>query len=59
MMTWTLYLLLVLPTGEYGATAYKEFTQKGDCERAAASITASPPPEVKRIIAVCKEKINV
>jgi hypothetical protein len=59
MMTWTLYLLLVLPTGEYGVTAYKEFTQKGNCQRAAASITANPPPEVQRIVAVCKEKINV
>lgn len=59
MMTWTLYLLLVLPTGEYGVTAYKEFTQKVSCERAAASISANPPPSVKRIIAVCKEKIDV
>lgn len=59
MMTWTLYLLLVLPTGEYGVTTYKEFTQQGNCEEAAAVISANPPPGVARIIAVCKELIDV
>ena len=59
MMTWTLWLLLILPDGSFGTMKVKTFTNPATCEKAGAIIAANPPPSIKGIVAVCKETIDV
>ena len=60
MMTWTLYLLLALPSGEWGFVKHKTFTSELECKRAEQFVVSVPQPESMRLAAtVCKKRIDV
>jgi len=60
MMTWTLYLLLVLPSGDWGYMEHSKHTTAASCFMAEQFVVSVPPPESMRLVAtVCKERIDV
>ena len=62
MMTWTLYLLLALPSGEWGFVNVLCFTSPHSPEgkRAEQFVVSVPQPASMRLAAtVCKESIDV
>ena len=60
MMTWTLYLLLALPSGEWGFVKHKTFTSELECKRAEQFVVSVPRPESMKLVGtVCKKRIDV
>ena len=59
MNTFTLWLFLVLDTGQFSVMKGLTFTTEADCERAAMRIVAAEPAGVTRIAAVCKASTDV
>jgi hypothetical protein len=56
MATYTLWLFLVLDTGQFSVMKSLTFTKERSCEHAAMRIVKSEPTGVKRIAAICKKK---
>lgn len=59
MMTWTLWLLLTLDSGQLTVMKSRAFTTELECERAAMSVVARPITGVVSTAAVCKKKTDV
>jgi hypothetical protein len=59
MLTTTLWLFLVLDTGQFSVMKSLTFTSAKACEHAAMQIVTAEPTGVKRIAAVCKTKTHV
>jgi len=59
MMTFTLWLYLVLDTGQFSVMKSLTFSTEQACEHAAMQIVASRPTGVKTIAAVCKTSTDV
>lgn len=59
-MTWTLWLLLLLPNGDLGLVEQAKYTTEQQCHRAEAYVIAAPIPESMRLVATaCKLTIDV
>lgn len=56
MVTYTLWLFLVLDTGQFLVMKSLTFSQERSCEQAAMRMVNSEPTGVKRIAAICKKK---
>lgn len=59
MMVWTLYILLVLDTGDLSVLQGRSFTTERSCEIAAAVVWESEMAGVSKAIPVCKQTTNV
>lgn len=59
MVTFTLWLYLVLDTGQFSVMKSLTFSTERACEHAAMRIVASEPAGVKTIAAVCKASTDV
>ena len=59
MMAFTLWLYLVLDTGQFSVMKSLTFSTEQACEYAAMQIVAARPAGVKTIAAVCKASTDV
>lgn len=59
MMTWTLFILLIMDNGAYSVLQGHTFTSEESCERAAYAVANAEMVGVSRAIPVCKEFTNV
>jgi hypothetical protein len=60
MMTWTLYLLLALPSGGWGYMKHSVHTTEMSCLMTEQFVAVGPPPESMRLVStICKERIDV
>lgn len=59
MMTWTLWILLILDTGDMSVLQGRSFTSPKQCERAADVVWQSEMAGVSKAIPVCKQTTNV
>ena len=59
MMAWTLFILLVLESGELAVLQGRSFTSERSCEIAASAVWNSEMAGVSKAIPVCKETTSV
>ena len=59
MITWTLWILLVLDTGDLSVLQGRSFSTERECQRMADVVWRSEMAGVSKAIPVCKQTTNV